>query len=231
MADVTKQSILNKSRLDKFILVFSIPECLRAIITRDDRATNEKSFERVVPDSLQYSIYGAVVPEIEVPSKTLPQFAQHLKVSSHARSEYSDVTVNFNVDNEFNNYWYIYRWLDILNDEKIAAYDDDGIGTSVSQHERYESNETAHFGFEEDFAGAVPEQYTSDRNKTPNLLLDYSTDFSMFGLNEYNKRCVEFKYVNAFPTTLGEISYNYQSPGEIDSSFTFSFSQLNVNLL
>ena len=231
MADVNKQSILNKSRLDKFVLSFSIPECLRQLVTRDDRGTREKSGNTVVPDSLQYSIYGAVVPEIDVPSKVLPQFAQSLKVSSHAREPYSDVTVNFTVDNQFNNYWYIYRWLDILNDDKMASYDSDNVGTSVSLHSKYEPVQTAAEGFDENFAHANPQRVHDGIDTGPKLLQDYATDFSMFGMNEYNKKVVEFRYLQAFPTTLGEVAYNYRTPGEIESSFTFSFSQLNVNLL
>ena len=172
------------------------------------------------------------MPEISVPSLTVPQFAQHLKVSSHRREAFSDVTVNFNIDNEFNNYWYIYRWLDILNDQHTAKYDDHGVGTSNSPGGEYRAN---------DDEGMLPSPYTRDKdvygrplgqNHTdPDILKDYSSTFTLYGLSEYNKNIVQFTYLQAFPISLGEINYNYQDSSEISSNFTFSFSQINVNLL
>jgi len=240
MAELIKQSNLNKARLDKFILAFSIPDCLKGIAARQERGDQHKSGGRVIPDDLQYSIYGAVVPEVDIPSITLPQFGQHLKVSSHRRSDYSDVTVNFNIDNEFNNYWYIFRWLDILNDQQTAVYDEDGIGTAkgLPSGEPQEGtwlpddtlpgdNVLGHFDDQ-----VQPTAYAHNNTLlTPDIMLDYTTKFTLFGLNEYNKEVVRFDYTNAFPTTLGEISFNYQDAGEISSSFTFSFSQLHVSLM
>jgi len=223
MAELNKQSHLNKARLDKFILSFTVPDCLKTSQSRTERGTNHKSVERVIPDSMQYSVYGAIVPEISVPSITLPQFAQHLKVSSHRRDAYSDVTVNFNVDNEFNNYWYIFRWLDILNDQRTATYDEHGVGTSQDIASKYRADDS--------FTGVDDHNRPAIDHITPDILKDYSANFTLYGLSEYNKNMIEFTYVNAFPISLGEIDYSYQDGSEIVSSFTFSFSQLNVNLL
>jgi hypothetical protein len=214
MAEILKQSNLNKARLDKFILAFSIPKCLRTSTTRAERSTHHKSWMKVIPDDIQYSVYGVVVPEISVPSVSLPQFGQHMKVSSHRRDEYADISVDFNVDNEFNNYWYIYRWLDILNDQYTAIYDNHEVGTST--------------GIPYHADGSAP---TRSRLTDPNVVADYATDMALYGLNEYNKKVIEFTYKAAFPVSLGDISFNHQSPDEIKSSFTFSFSQLNVALL
>lgn len=231
MAHVNKQSVLNKARLDKFILSFNIPDCLKSIASRDERGTHQKSIERVIPDSLQYSVYGAVVPEISVPSITLPQFAQHLKVSSHRRDAFADITVNFNIDNEFNNYWYIYRWLDILNDQHTAKYDDHGTGTSNPPGEEYYANENQ--GMPGGSIGGVDmhNRPTRQDHVNPDILQDYATTFTLYGLNEYNKNMIQFTYNQAFPISLGEIDYSYQDSNEITSNFTFSFSQINVNLL
>jgi hypothetical protein len=51
------------------------------------------------------------------------------------------------------------------------------------------------------------------------------TDFSIFGLDEYNKRIIEFKYTKAFPIKLGGIDYSYQDEGEIETSVEFAYSQ------
>jgi hypothetical protein len=195
MADKVKQSIYNKARKDKFILALSVPDALKDEATKVDRRTHHKSDEKVMPDTLQFSIYGSVVPQVSVPSVDAPYAGQHLKVSGHTRPEYSDITVNFTIDNQFNNYWYIWKWLDILNDSKYSHYDHRGPNTTES------------------------------------LMQDYQTNISIYGLNEFNKNSVKFTYTQAFPVSLGEIVYNHRDPGEIETSFSFAFSQMLVSLL
>ena len=214
MADNLNQSVLHKARLDKFILSFTVPECLKSTADHQERGSHHHSRNRVMPDKLQYSVYGVVVPEISIPSVELPYSGQHMKISGHVRDAYADVTVNFNVDNQYNNYWYVWRWLDVLNDYRESTYDDLGLGTSkpVSQ-------------FPND------DQRSRNRTQDPDIAQDYQTDMTVYGVNEYNKNTVQFTYTKAFPISLGEISYNYQDSGEVTSSLTFSFSQLLVNLL
>ncbi len=57
------QSFLNKSRLDKFIMVFQVPEALKKIESKTERRTYNLN-----EDAFQFSVYGSVVPEITVPS-------------------------------------------------------------------------------------------------------------------------------------------------------------------
>jgi hypothetical protein len=59
----------------------------------------------------------------------------------------------------------------------------------------------------------------------------YQTKITVFGLDEYNNQKIQVDYLHAFITGLGEINYNYRDPDQIESSFTFSFGQLDVNLL
>ncbi len=65
-----------------------------------------------------------------------------------------------------------------------------------------------------------------------NSMLEYQTNMTIFGMQEYNKKSIEFTYTSCFITNLGGIEYNYQS-GEsvINSSATFYFSQLYMNLI
>lgn len=185
------QSILNKSRLDKFLLVFSIPPALREVNVRENTARNSAN---VIEDKLQLSVYGAVVPELTVPSIAIPYAGSNLYQSSHAREPYPPVTVNFTADNEFNNYWVIYKWLNLMHDQKTGVYDETDLDPD------------------------------NDFN-------NYQTDITLYGLDEYENRRIEFTYTKAFPITLGNLEYNYRTSDEIESSFTFAYSQLHTKLL
>jgi hypothetical protein len=202
MADIAKQSVLNKSRLDKFLLSLTVPEGLKVYSSRVQRATGVSSYSKVIPNSLQYAVEGTVVPSINVPAIDQPYDRQVMKVSTHSRPAYEDVTVSFKIDNQFNNYWYIYSWLNMISDAKHGAFN---------------------------YRDELRQEHGAQREK--DYLTDYATDFSLIGMNEYNKEIIKFTYTKAFPVSLGGISYNYQTQGEIQSSITFTFTQMLVELI
>ena len=58
-----QQSMLNKSRADKFLLVFDIPPILKEF----NKKFNQDNLS-IISDSVQFSIFGTAVPEITVPA-------------------------------------------------------------------------------------------------------------------------------------------------------------------
>ena len=198
------QSQFNKSRLDKFLLVIDLPNPLKDILTTD---LADRKNTSIISDSLQFSVYGSIVPEVIVPEKALGYAGQSLKISSHVRPAYPNINVNFTIDNQFNNYWTIYKWLDFLNDEKESIFNDKNIAKTPE----------------------VASNFKTKKTLTPSDL--YQTDFSLYAKNEFDEDIVKFTYTNAFPVSLGKIDFNYRDPGEIETSFEFAFSQLLVELI
>lgn len=185
------QSPFNKERKDKFILVIPTPGILK-----DEVSKTVRDSKFVNPDSVQFSVYGSIIPDIDIPEVEVRYSGQNLHVTSHNRLTYPPIDVNFTIDNRFSNYWFIYKWLDKLQDDYKAYFAAD--------------NE-----FKE---GTVVED-------------KYMANFTIYGLDEYNKKVVQFDFSKGFPTKLGGISYNYRDPDEIESSFTLAYSQFTVKLL
>jgi hypothetical protein len=72
----------------------------------------------------------------------------------------------------------------------------------------------------------------SENGKTiKNPMSNYTSFFNIYGLDEFNNKIIAFKYTNAFPTSLSEISYSNQEPNEINSAVTFAFNQLDIQIL
>jgi hypothetical protein len=113
----TQQSILNKSRADKFLLVFDIPPILKEY----SRKFNQSN-KIIIPDSVQFSIFGTAVPEITVPAVENRYAGNTLYVSSHSKNSYPPVSVKFKIDNEYKNYWVMYNWLNLLHDQREGRY-------------------------------------------------------------------------------------------------------------
>jgi hypothetical protein len=189
-----KQSILNKNRKDKFLLILNIPDLLKKINKIDQ---NDRESKYINVDSLQYSVYGTVVPTIAIPDVDTAFGGQVAKFTSYSRPAYNAITVNFTIDNGFNNWWVLWSWLDLINNVR------DG---------KYNTNNTPQ----------------TDLVRITN---SYQTNISVFGLDEYNNKKIRFDYANAFITGLGEITYNYRDSEQIESSFTFAFSQFTSELL
>jgi hypothetical protein len=57
------------------------------------------------------------------------------------------------------------------------------------------------------------------------------TDISIFALDEYEKRVIEFKYTKAFPTKLGGITFSDRDSSEAESTLEFAYSQFTAKLV
>lgn len=188
----TQQSVLNRASQDKFILVLNLPSVLKE---------KAKTDRRIKLDPLQISVYGTIIPQIQVPSNEVRFAGQSYNVSSHSRPNYQPLTVNFVVDNKFYNYWLLWKWLDVLNTARNSTYD------------------------------GTPDDVKSKRYYTEQgLLLEYQANLVILALNEYNQLSVELTYHNAFITNLGAINYNYRDNAIIETTAEFQFSQLSIEL-
>lgn len=186
----TLQSPLNRASKDKFIMVLNLPYILRNQAKDDPLLSIEP---------IQISIYGTVVPTITVPAVELDHLGQSLHVSSHHRPTYSPLTVNFVVDNSYQNYYVFWKWLASMNDPIRSTY------------------------------SGVPEQSkTIFDQMNSGFETEYQTTISILALNEYNENIIEFKYTNAFLTSLGAINYSYRDGELLESTAEFYFNQLNI---
>lgn len=215
------QSILNKARKDKFLLVLDIPKVLKNV------NSNTRSNNLVNLDKLQFSVFGTVVPKISVPSEPLAEYGQTYNVTSMTRPPYPPITVTFNVDNNFDNYWVLWKWLAILNNPRKGGMDPHFAEFTQGKEEVLDTIR--------DLAnnkGSVPPQHLKYKHiKMVNDYTDYQTTITIYGLREYNEQIVKFDYYNAFITGLGELKYDYKDPAEMDCSFEFAFNQLDVTLM
>lgn len=132
-----QQSMLNKSRADKFLLVFDVPPILKEFSKKFNQTNTT-----IIPDSVQYSIFGTAVPEITVPAVENRYAGNTLYVSSHSKNPYPPVSVHFNVDNEYKNYWVIYQWLNLLHSEYEGRYNEREINTGDPTFQDYQTDLT-----------------------------------------------------------------------------------------
>ena len=174
-------------------MVLTVPQLLRRFSQHDPNLDI---------DTVQISIHGAVVPDISEPSIQAPIMGHVTNYSSHSRPNYSPLQVNFLVDNNYFNYYILWKWLDLLNSANNSWYQ----GTEERLRTRAYDLESG------------------------GLNNEYQTDFSVIGYNEYNEESIEFYYRGAFITNLGAINYSYRDAELLESTVQFQFSQLTMNI-
>jgi len=184
-----QQSFFNKQRKDKFILVMNLPEALKLVNQKMSRSNQSIIFEK-----MQFSVNSCNVPRVTIDETSARYSGQTLQVSTQSRPPYPNVKVEFTVDNYYNNYWVIYSWLSLINEQKVGTLD---------------------------FRGLVD-------LTNPDV---YKATFTLYGLDEYNNKIIQFDFTKAFPVLLGELNFNYRDTAQIDTSFEFAFDQLVTKLL
>ena len=83
------QSITNKARADKFLLVLTLPPVLQDL---DTAILSERTQEFIQEDALQFSVWGVVVPSVEVPGHVLRWGGQPYNITSQSRPDYQPIT-------------------------------------------------------------------------------------------------------------------------------------------
>lgn len=112
-----KQAIYNNAREDKFTMVVTIPDALRQVISTEvgPNFINKSAFE--------YTAWGTAVPQIEIKSSKVRYSGQSTKLSGHTRPEWPLLDVEFNIDNQYRNYWFLYYWINFQNHDAESLYD------------------------------------------------------------------------------------------------------------
>jgi hypothetical protein len=225
MSDIPLQSIFNKARKDKFILVLTLPKVLQKI---DSDILSERAQSLIKLDSLQFSIWGSPVPEVTVPDVEQRIWGQAYKVTSQSRPNYNPISVNFTVDHRFSNYWVLWKWLYTLNHPIESGMEDIFANyiagkpqidpLQAARDKAYMVGKNLQKGSGNKANLDTPSLMGSGSTKPIHMVdnfLDYQTIVTIYGLDEYNEKVIEFTYTHAFITQLSEIAYNYRDSGDM----------------
>jgi len=223
MSDIVPQTVLNKVRRDKFILVLDTPKVLKNQET--DSARTNALLNR---DKMQFSVIGVNLPAHNIPPVGVPFMGQTPHVTSQTREEYPPAKVTFTIDNNFDNYWFLWKWLYIMNNPRKSGMDP--YFAQFKNLREKELDPTRIAGMNQ-LKKSNLKPITYREIKMIHDYTDYQTIITLYGLREYNEKIIKFDYYNAFITSLGEINYDYREIDEIGCSFDFSFGQIDISLI
>jgi hypothetical protein len=129
------QSRLNKTRSDKWVFIFKVPEPMRSMNTIGTIAKG-----KIDSEAMQFSLIGCNIPSITVKGITQKYASGNLYVSSHSKDPFDLLTIKFTVDNRFANYVTIYEWLNMIHDESYAYPDPKNLTGTDFNFKNYWTN-------------------------------------------------------------------------------------------
>lgn len=215
MTDRSQNSFLNTNRKDKFLLVVTPPPVLLDYL-------KDKGL-----DEVQFNLFSAPVPKVSVPSITESYQGQSLKITSQSREPYDPISVSFTIDSGYKNYWFLLQWLNAMNNEKESGMDPHFNNYKLyDQIDKFNPNSSL-----TDVPTEIQSELVSNLKNGQPIYNDYKTDITAYGLDEYNNQIIKFIFTQAFVTSVEQIDYNYRDGTNLDSAFTFEFSQFQAELL
>jgi hypothetical protein len=169
------QSAINSSRKDKFILVMDMPCLLKPYLLKESRLCHGGNIDR-----LKFSVWGTVIPDISINKIEVPFGGQTFKFSGNSRPSYPTINCNFTVDNRYDNYYILWKWLDIQNGaedglsaERIKQYATTITIFPLDEYEKPVAEFTYHDAFITNI-GSISKSYR-DASETEST---FSFDFS-----------------------------------------------------
>lgn len=118
------QSPLNKTLEDKFMFVMNLPDCLKNV---QSKYIKELSQAGIGKNSICWALTNVQIPRESIKAESMPYAGGHHYVSSHTKSPYDSLKIEFKIDNKYANYFTIYEWLNLIYHEKEGHFDADKL--------------------------------------------------------------------------------------------------------
>lgn len=118
------QSPLNKTLEDKFMFVMNLPDCLKNVQTKHIK---ELTSAGIGKNAVAWTLTNVTIPRNSIKAESMPYAGGHHYISSHTKTPYDPLKIEFKIDNKYANYFTIYEWMNLIYHEKEGYFDADNI--------------------------------------------------------------------------------------------------------
>ena len=131
------QSPLNKTLEDKFLFIMNLPECLKDV---QSKYIKELSSAGIGKNAVAWSLTNVTIPRESIKAESMPYAGGHHYVSSHVKTPYDPLKIEFKIDNKYANYFTIYEWMNLIYHEKAGHFDAENLANGVIGSQVYATN-------------------------------------------------------------------------------------------
>lgn len=118
------QSPLNKAVVDRYYFIMKLPDCMQKKSSAWVLAQQEKGFDK---NTVGWSIKTSNVPSDNIKSQDIGYGGASMTVSSHTKSQYNPLKIEFRIDNRYGNYMVVKEWMDLIQDDMEGYFDSNNI--------------------------------------------------------------------------------------------------------
>ena len=118
------QSPLNKTIEDKFIFVMNLPECLKNAQSKYIKALSDAGIGK---NAISWTLTNVTIPRESIKAESIAYAGGHHYVSSHVKSPYDPLRIEFKIDNKYANYFTIYEWMNLIYHENEGRFDAENL--------------------------------------------------------------------------------------------------------
>lgn len=127
MSDII-QSPLNKTVSDKFVFIMNLPDCLKNAQHKYIQAMSEAGIGK---NAISWSLTNVEIPRISIKSQSIPYGGGHMYISSHTKTPYDALKIEFKIDNKYANYFTIYEWMNLMYHERDGHFNADNLTDKI----------------------------------------------------------------------------------------------------
>ena len=118
------QSPLNKTIEDKFIFVMNLPECLKNAQSKYIKALSDAGIGK---NAISWTLTNVTIPRESIKAESIAYAGGHHYVSSHVKTPYDPLRIEFKIDNKYANYFTIYEWMNLIYHENEGRFDAENL--------------------------------------------------------------------------------------------------------
>lgn len=125
--ETTPYSPVNKTIVDKFILLMNLPEPLKNLQKKYNQFNDSVGINR---ETVALSITSANIPNVSIKAQAIKYGGGNLYVSTHTKTPYEPMEIKFKIDSGYRNYFTIYQWLNYTYNEEEGHFDSEHLESS-----------------------------------------------------------------------------------------------------
>lgn len=164
------QSPLNKTLEDKFIFVMNLPDCLKNLRSKYIKDISEIGVGR---NAISWSLTNVTIPSNNIKAQSMAYAGGHHYVSSHTKTPYEPLKIEFKIDNKYANYFTIYEWMNLIYHEKYGHFNAEKIAGDQFGSKTY-ATQLAVIGTDEYNKPIIQWSFThAFPTELPSIKLDY----------------------------------------------------------
>lgn len=164
------QSPLNKTLEDKFLFIMNLPESLKNLKQKYVKQIHESGFGK---NAISWSLTNVEIPKNSIKAQSMPYAGGHYYVSSHTKTPYDPLKIEFKIDNKYANYFTIYEWMNMIYNEKQGYFDSENLANGRVGTQTYATN-LAVIGTDEYDKPVIQWTFTNAfPTEVPSIKLDY----------------------------------------------------------